>query len=223
MPGLAHAPTLRLTGSAIHAAARTVSGCPQTGNAVQDVGRLITVDADCLGMEEPEEAPRNPLQAKRRRRALTKVKRLRDIGTLSENIPVSGETSEGSQSAGGKRKPAGAGQAGMPAPKKPKMSAPQDDDSSAWEPTAVARSASKTLAAMKHALSRRDDPPVQHRSPDADMLVRCRRAAHRASGNAPDHGWVTPGRRGLPRGALRTRRGLPRTRRLRCWAGSHAV
>ena len=105
---------------------------------MQDVGRLITVDADCLGMEEPEEAPRNPLQAKRRRRAPTKVKRLRDIGTLSENIPVSGETSEGSQSAGGKRKPAGAGQAGMPAPKKPKMSAPQDDDSSAWEPTAEA-------------------------------------------------------------------------------------
>ena len=57
------------------------------GNALQDTGQLITVDADGPGMGEPEEAPKNPLQAKRRRRAPTKVKRLQDIGVPLKREP----------------------------------------------------------------------------------------------------------------------------------------
>ena len=117
LAGVAHVPSFCLTGFALQAAVRTVSGCPQMGNALQGTGQLITVDADCPGMGEPEEAPKNPLQAKRRRRAPTKVKRLQDIGIHSRECPASGDVSEGSQSAGGKRKAAGA-----------------DTDSAAWMP-----------------------------------------------------------------------------------------
>lgn len=98
-------------------------------SALQDMGQLITVDADCLGMGEPDEAPRNPLQAKRRRRVPVKVKRLQDIGNHSEECLASGESSGGTESAGAKRKAARAEQAGGPARKVPKMRGPMDADS----------------------------------------------------------------------------------------------